>query len=182
MFSLQHFSTNSFFKNDVITKEFHLSDGGEPTSRATKIEWNTGKNLVEKSRSKDNADGTTGKKRGHDEGMESFFAWFSESSDPNMDELGEVIKDDIWPNPLQYYLASDMDDGVGKLSMSCAFMNDVNIITTTCVDTRQFGIRYIQIVIHSNSNCGSHSENSFAGEDEEEEEIDDEEDEEVSSG
>ena len=24
------------------------------------------------------------------------------------DELGEVIKDDIWPNPLQYYLASSI--------------------------------------------------------------------------
>ncbi|KAL1787605.1 SET [Sigmodon hispidus] len=26
------------------------------------------------------------------------------------DELGEVIKDDIWPNPLQYYLVPDMND------------------------------------------------------------------------
>ncbi|ERE80595.1 protein SET-like protein [Cricetulus griseus] len=25
-------------------------------------------------------------------------------------ELGEVIEDDIWPNPLQYYLVPDMDD------------------------------------------------------------------------
>ena len=26
------------------------------------------------------------------------------------DELGEVIKGDIWPNPLQYYLVPNMDD------------------------------------------------------------------------
>ena len=26
------------------------------------------------------------------------------------DELGEVIKDDIWPNPLQYYLAPEVGD------------------------------------------------------------------------
>ncbi|XP_031218488.1 protein SET-like [Mastomys coucha] len=25
-------------------------------------------------------------------------------------ELGEVVKDDIWPNPLQYYFVPDMDD------------------------------------------------------------------------
>ncbi|KAJ8793312.1 hypothetical protein J1605_000307 [Eschrichtius robustus] len=30
------------------------------------------------------------------------------------DELGEVIKDDIWPNPLQYYLLPDMDDEEGE--------------------------------------------------------------------
>ncbi|KAB1280859.1 Protein SETSIP [Camelus dromedarius] len=27
------------------------------------------------------------------------------------DELGEVIKDGVWPNLLQYYLVPDMDDG-----------------------------------------------------------------------
>ncbi|KAK1327321.1 hypothetical protein QTO34_020246 [Cnephaeus nilssonii] len=30
------------------------------------------------------------------------------------DELGEVIKDDIWPNPLQYYWVPDMDDEEGE--------------------------------------------------------------------
>ena len=40
-----------------------------------------------------------GRKRGHEE-PQSFFCWFSVSGD----ELGDVIKDDIWPNPLQYFL------------------------------------------------------------------------------
>lgn len=44
-----------------------------------------------------------GKKRQHEE-PESFFTWFTDHSDAGSDELGEVIKDDIWPNPLQYYL------------------------------------------------------------------------------
>lgn len=44
-----------------------------------------------------------GKKRQHEE-PESFFTWFTDHSDAGADELGEVIKDDIWPNPLQYYL------------------------------------------------------------------------------
>lgn len=47
----------------------------------------------------------TGKKRQHEE-PESFFTWFTDHSDSGADELGEVIKDDIWPNPLQYYLVS----------------------------------------------------------------------------
>ena len=46
-----------------------------------------------------------GKKRSLDE-QESFFCWFSDHGDAGADELGEVIKDDIWPNPLQYYLVS----------------------------------------------------------------------------
>ncbi|KAF3825289.1 hypothetical protein GH733_005923, partial [Mirounga leonina] len=36
------------------------------------------------------------------------------ASSPGADELGEVTKDDIWPNPLQYYLVPDMDDEEGE--------------------------------------------------------------------
>ena len=42
-----------------------------------------------------------GRKRGHQE-PQSFFCWFTEQEAG--DELGEVIKDDIWPNPIQYFL------------------------------------------------------------------------------
>ena len=45
----------------------------------------------------------TTKKRPHEE-QESFFGWFTDHGEAGADELGEVIKDDIWPNPLQYYL------------------------------------------------------------------------------
>jgi len=44
-------------------------------------------------------------KRSHSD-QESFFGWFLDHQDAGADELGEVIKDDIWPNPLQYYLVS----------------------------------------------------------------------------
>ncbi|EMP38129.1 Protein SET [Chelonia mydas] len=53
------------------------------------------------------------RKRQHEE-PESFFTWFTDHSDAGADELGEVIKDDIWPNPLQYYLVPDMDDEEGE--------------------------------------------------------------------
>ena len=52
------------------------------------------------------------RKRQHEE-PESFFTWFTDHSDAGADELGEVIKDDIWPNPLQYYLVPAMDDEEG---------------------------------------------------------------------
>ena len=53
------------------------------------------------------------RKRQHEE-PESFFTWFTDHSDAGADELGEVIKDDIWPNALQYYLVPDMDDEEGE--------------------------------------------------------------------
>ncbi|VCX42331.1 unnamed protein product [Gulo gulo] len=53
------------------------------------------------------------RKRQHEE-PESLFTWFTGHSDAGADELGEVIKDDIWPNPLQDYLIPDMDDEEGE--------------------------------------------------------------------
>uniref|UniRef100_A0A8D3CLN1 Protein SET n=1 Tax=Scophthalmus maximus TaxID=52904 RepID=A0A8D3CLN1_SCOMX len=59
------------------------------------------------------AQNKAGRKRQHEE-PESFFTWFTDHADAGADELGEVIKDDIWPNPLQYYLVPDMDDEEGE--------------------------------------------------------------------
>ena len=42
--------------------------------------------------------------------MVCVFSWFNDPGDAGADELGEVIKDDIWPNPLQYYLVPELDE------------------------------------------------------------------------
>ena len=34
----------------------------------------------------------------------NFFTWFSDHSLPESDKIAEIIKEDLWPNPLQYYL------------------------------------------------------------------------------
>jgi len=99
-----HFNKNPYFENETLSKEFHLNEAGEPSSNSTELKWKPGKNLV-----KSNQDAAaSGRKRGHD--RVSFFSWFTESVDAGADELGEVIKDDIWPNPLQYYLAPEVGD------------------------------------------------------------------------
>jgi template-activating factor I len=100
-----HFAENEFFENKVITKEFHLNETGEPSSKSTPIVWKPGKDLTQSSSPQKAA----GKKRSYAQ-QESFFGWFLDHTDAGADELGEVIKDDIWPNPLQYYLASDIDE------------------------------------------------------------------------
>jgi len=102
-----HFEDNPYFDNKCISKEFHLNDTGEPSSKSTTIEWKAGKDLTKKS-----SQSKAGKKRGHEE-QDSFFGWFLDHGDAGADELGEVIKDDIWPNPLQYYLASEIDEEGG---------------------------------------------------------------------
>lgn len=100
------FDKNPFFKNEVLWKEFHLGESGEPRTEVSPIDWLPGKDPAKKSA---NSAGKSGKKRAHEE-LDSFFSWFADQGDATQDELGEVIKDDIWPNPLQYYLASEMDD------------------------------------------------------------------------
>ncbi|XP_043471381.1 protein SET isoform X1 [Leptopilina heterotoma] len=99
-----HFGKNPFFENDVLTKEFHLGSSGDPASHSTTIRWKEGTDLVE--RAKANA-ALKGRKRPliH----RTFFTWFADHGDPSSDEIAELIKDDLWPNPLQYYLAPDIE-------------------------------------------------------------------------
>jgi template-activating factor I len=109
-----YFETNPFFDNEVLFKEFHLNENGEPTCKSSEIKWKPGKNLCEaESNGKSTSNASSpdkGKKRGHKESSSLFFAWFNDHTDASSDDFGEVIKDDIWPNPLQYYLVQDEDD------------------------------------------------------------------------
>jgi template-activating factor I len=86
------------------------------------IKIKKGKNLTEESLSKSANDAETteknaapggGRKRSHKEAS-LFFSWFNDHTNASGDDFGELIKDDIWPNPLQYFLAQgdeeDEDD------------------------------------------------------------------------
>jgi len=100
------FKKNPYFANAEIEKEFHLHDDELPSGpTSTAIKWHPGKSLVAK------ATNGAGAKRKNEEVQASFFSWFSDNPDAGMDEIGEAIKDEIWPNPLQFYLGN-MDDEV----------------------------------------------------------------------
>ncbi|KAK9971112.1 hypothetical protein ABG768_027005 [Culter alburnus] len=105
-----YFDENMYFENKVLSKEIHLNESGDPTSKSTEIKWKPGKDLTSRA---SQTQSKAGKKRQHEE-PESFFTWFTDHADSGADELGEVIKDDIWPNPLQYYLVPDMEDEEGE--------------------------------------------------------------------
>lgn len=102
-------SRNPYFENEVLYKEFILNENGEPTCKSSPIKWKPGKNLTEQSKSDVPSDSKGGRKRGHKEAS-LFFSWFSDHTDAAGDDFGEVIKDDIWPNPLQYFLANNEDE------------------------------------------------------------------------
>lgn len=103
-----HFKENPYFENEMITKEFHLASENQSTndfiqtSTSTGIKWKEGKDLLKELQSKPQ----TNKKLISEH--KSFFDWFCDNSDPLTDDLAELIKDDIWPNPLQYFLVPDI--------------------------------------------------------------------------
>jgi len=100
-----HFSKNPYFTNEVITKEFRLGSS-DPKSESTEIKWCEGRDLAASARAR-----VAKQKQGRRRGVQtSFFLWLQDHTDPAQDDIADVIKDDIWPNPLQYFLVPDLDD------------------------------------------------------------------------
>ena len=120
-----NFSDNPYFSTKVLCKEFHLGSSGDPESKSTDIQWKEGYNLVEKA--KQRAAMANAKSRKRQLESRTFFTWFGDNSDPQQDDVAEVIKDDLWwgwgfistrlnitwfifrPNPLQYFLVPDIE-------------------------------------------------------------------------
>lgn len=80
----------------------------EPTCKSTAIKWKEGFDLT----TPKHIASKPGQKRGREH--KSFFSWFNDHSDPLSDDIAEIIKDDIYINPLQYFLVPDVgvDNGV----------------------------------------------------------------------
>ena len=97
---------NPYFTNECITKEFHLGSSGDPASQSTPINWKEGFDLTAKAAQR--AAAAKGARKRALENI-TFFTWFTDNGDPSMDEIAEVIKDEMWPNPLQYFLVPDIE-------------------------------------------------------------------------
>ncbi|XP_059299904.1 NAP1-related protein 2-like isoform X2 [Lycium ferocissimum] len=104
----KNFKPNPFFENSKLSKTYTILEDGSTKVTATTIKWKEGKGIP-----KGVVQEKKGKKRSHAE--ESFFTWFSEvnkkdDSDDDekevldiQDEVAEIIKDDLWPDPLTYF-------------------------------------------------------------------------------
>lgn len=82
-----------------------MGANGEHKSTSTPIRWKKDQNLCKK---KKDAKASNSRKRGYPD-EKKFFDWFCDNEDPQGDDIADIIKDDIWPNPLQYYLVPDVD-------------------------------------------------------------------------
>ncbi|GIL92362.1 hypothetical protein Vretifemale_19875, partial [Volvox reticuliferus] len=85
---------NPFFTNPSLTKSFHYSDDGKITIAAADIHWNEGHAPVPES-----LEGTL-------RPSYLFFDWMA-ANEPlghgTPDEISEIIKEEVWPNPVKYY-------------------------------------------------------------------------------
>ncbi|XP_045716663.1 testis-specific Y-encoded-like protein 5 [Phyllostomus hastatus] len=89
-----YFGRNPYFQNKVLIKEYGCGPSGQVVSRSTPIQWLPGHDLQSVS-------------QGSPDNSPSFFGWFSNHSSIESDKIVEIINEELWPNPLQYYLMSE---------------------------------------------------------------------------
>ncbi|KAL4285377.1 hypothetical protein GQ457_16G024040 [Hibiscus cannabinus] len=95
-----NFNPNPYFEDTKLTKTFTFLDEGTKIT-ATQIKWKEGMGLP---------NGVNHEKKGNKRQFaeESFFTWFADTQqkddmDEIHDEVAEIIKEDLWPNPLTYF-------------------------------------------------------------------------------
>ncbi|XP_040854431.1 testis-specific Y-encoded-like protein 2 isoform X2 [Ochotona curzoniae] len=89
-----YFQTNPYFTNTVIVKEFQRSRSGRLVCHSTPIRWHRGQEPQAQGRRNQDA-------------SHSFFNWFSSHSLPEADRIAEIIKNDLWVNPVRYYMMKE---------------------------------------------------------------------------
>ncbi|XP_042502647.1 NAP1-related protein 2-like [Macadamia integrifolia] len=96
-----NFNPNPHFEDTKLTKTFTFFDEGTTKITGTTIKWKEGMDV---------ANGSNHEKKGSKRPLaeESFFSWFSETQQKDIsegihDEVAEIIKEDLWPNPLKYF-------------------------------------------------------------------------------
>merc|ERR1712110_373331 len=107
-----HFDDNPYFENEVITKEFPMTVNRQPgkKSTTTPILWKEGFDLAAKAAQLIAARAAKGDKdKKESPETRTFFSWFCASGDPVEDDIAELVKVDMWPNPLQYFLVPDVE-------------------------------------------------------------------------
>ncbi|KAJ8553652.1 hypothetical protein K7X08_024330 [Anisodus acutangulus] len=114
-----NFNKNPYFENTKLWKTYTFLEDGPTKITASTIQWKEGGGI---------STGVTHEKEGNKRPLaeESFFSWFSEVNQKDdgeddedvfleiQDEVAEIIKDDLWPNPLTYFNNDpDEEDGDG---------------------------------------------------------------------
>ncbi|XP_012368717.1 testis-specific Y-encoded-like protein 4 [Octodon degus] len=90
------FRNNPYFRNEGLVKEYERRSSGRVVSLSTPIRWHRGQDP--QAHIHRNREGNT---------ISSFFNWFSDHSLLELDRIAEIIKGELWSNPLQYYLMGE---------------------------------------------------------------------------
>lgn len=106
-----HFDENPYFENQVLEKEFHTGPSGESSSKSTEIKWKPESELARRIQVVNSqiTPAGKGKRRYTADNPRTFFMWFTEQGESSSDDIADMIKDDMWPNPLQYFLVPDLE-------------------------------------------------------------------------
>lgn len=108
-----YFAENPYIANNVIIKEFHILDSEELDIKTTPVEY---KDTLEAKKLQDYVaecnEQAKRSRRPEDSQPRSFFAWLVNSSKSSSDDIADILKDQIWPSPLEYFFAgpTDVDD------------------------------------------------------------------------
>ncbi|KAJ8749923.1 hypothetical protein K2173_013838 [Erythroxylum novogranatense] len=95
-----NFKENPYFEDTKLMKTFTFFEEGTTRITGTDIRWKEGMGVV---------NGLNNEKKGNKRALQeiSFFSWFSETEQKDIselqDEVAEIIKEDLWPNPLKYF-------------------------------------------------------------------------------
>uniref|UniRef100_A0A2K6NYF2 TSPY n=1 Tax=Rhinopithecus roxellana TaxID=61622 RepID=A0A2K6NYF2_RHIRO len=84
------FRSNLYFQNKVITKEYLMNITEYRASHSIPIQWCQDYE-VEAYRRRHNSSGL------------NFFNWFSDHNFAGSSGIAEILRKDLWRNPLQYY-------------------------------------------------------------------------------
>lgn len=118
------FDENDYFEDKEITKSFYqLGENIISESVPAEISWKEGKNLIEITKQKEDTDAAGDD---NEDGMEfdkleagTFFSWFLDHQDPMNDEIGEHIREDLWPHAMSHFLneIEESEDELGEVDL-----------------------------------------------------------------
>lgn len=108
-----HFKENPYIANESIVKEFQIVSSEETVSALTPIEFKNTPQGESLKQVVDNSLAQYRRSRRPGQTHQSFFGWLAEPSEPGTDEIAEILKDQIWPNPLEFFFAQGTDYEAG---------------------------------------------------------------------
>jgi len=102
------FDPNPYFENETLVKEYHLMGvDGNPKMIVTPIKWKPDKNFTITNQDKDS------RKRKANE-TDTFFSWYLQTKIITMDDVADSLKDEIWSNPMQFFLLPEVEEENGE--------------------------------------------------------------------